>query len=57
MRVRALQALEAARPELQERWAVTVERLLTDASDEVRAAAVHALAALRGERAGGLVRR
>jgi HEAT repeat protein len=55
--VRALQALEAARPELQERWAETVERLLKDASAEVRAAAVHALAAIRGERAGELMRR
>ena len=57
VRVRALQALEAARPELRERWAGSVERLLGDASAEVRAAAVHALAALRGERAAELMRR
>jgi AAA family ATP:ADP antiporter len=57
VRVRALQALEAAQPELQERWADAVERLLKDASAEVRAAAVHALAAIRGERAGELMRR
>ncbi len=57
VRVRALRALEAARPELRERWAGTVERLLGDASAEVRAAAVHALAALRGERAAELMRR
>jgi HEAT repeat protein len=57
VRVRALQALEAARPELRERWAGTVERLLKDASAEVRAAAVHALAAIRGEGAAELMRR
>ena len=55
--MRALQALEAARPELRERWAGAVERLLKDASAEVRAAAVHALAAIRGERAAELMRR
>ncbi|HKZ31096.1 MAG TPA: Npt1/Npt2 family nucleotide transporter [Vicinamibacteria bacterium] len=57
VRARALQALEAARPELRERWAGTVERLLADASAEVRAAAVHTLAAMRGERAAELMRR
>ena len=56
VRVRALQALEAARPELRERWAGAVERLLKDGSAEVRAAAVHALAAIRGERAAELMR-
>jgi AAA family ATP:ADP antiporter len=57
VRVRALQALEAARPELRERWAGTVEGLLKDASAEVRAAAVHSLAAIRGEGASELMRR
>ena len=57
VRVRALQALEAARPELRERWSGAVERLLKDASADVRAAAVHALAAIRGERAAELMRR
>ncbi|HYN04913.1 MAG TPA: HEAT repeat domain-containing protein, partial [Vicinamibacteria bacterium] len=56
VRVRALQALEAARPELRERWAGVVEGLLKDASTEVRAAAVHALASIRGERAAELMR-
>ena len=56
VRVRALQALEAARPELRERWAGVVEGLLKDASTEVRAAAVHALAAIRGERTAELMR-
>jgi AAA family ATP:ADP antiporter len=57
VRVRALQALEAARPELRERWSGAVERLLKDASADVRAAAVHALAAIRGEGAAELMRR
>jgi AAA family ATP:ADP antiporter len=57
VRVRALQALEAVRPELRERWAGTVERLLADPSAEVRAAAVHTLAGIRGERAAELMRR
>ena len=57
VRVRALSALEAARPELRERWGGAVERLLKDESVEVRAAAVHALAAIRGEGAAEVMRR
>jgi ATP:ADP antiporter, AAA family len=57
VRVRALQALEEARPDLRERWADAVEHLLKDESAEVRAAAVHALAAIRGERAAEVMRR
>jgi AAA family ATP:ADP antiporter len=56
VRVRALLALEAARPELRERWGPAVERLLRDGSVEVRAAAVQALAAIRGERSAELMR-
>jgi AAA family ATP:ADP antiporter len=56
VRVRALSALEAARPELRERWAGAVEALLKDASAEVRAAAVRALASFRGEQAADLMR-
>jgi AAA family ATP:ADP antiporter len=56
VRVRALQALEEARPDLRERWADAVERLLRDESAEVRAAAVHALAAIRGEWAADVMR-
>jgi AAA family ATP:ADP antiporter len=56
VRVRALLALEAARPELRERWGPAVERLLGDGSVEVRAAAVQALAAIRGERSAELMR-
>jgi AAA family ATP:ADP antiporter len=56
VRVRALLALEAARPELRERWGPAVERLLRDGSVEVRAAAVQALAAVHGERSAELMR-
>jgi ATP/ADP translocase/CRP-like cAMP-binding protein len=56
VRARALHALEAARPELQERWGEAVEQLLKDPSAEVRAAAVHALAAIRGQRAAEVMR-
>ena len=56
VRVRALLALEAARPELRERWAPAVERLLRDGSVEVRVAAVQALAAIHGERSAELMR-
>ena len=56
VRVRALLALEAARPELRERWGPAVEKLLADGSVEVRAAAVQALAAIRGERSAELMR-
>ncbi|HXK12275.1 MAG TPA: HEAT repeat domain-containing protein [Vicinamibacteria bacterium] len=56
VRVRALRALEEARPELRERWAAAVEQHLKDPSAEVRAAAVHALAAIRGEAAAEVMR-
>ena len=56
VRVRALQALEEARPELRDRWAGAVASLLKDASAEVRAAAVHALGAIRGEAAAEVMR-
>jgi len=56
VRVRALEALEEARPDLRERWAGVVEGLLKDASAEVRAAAVHALAAIRGRAAAEVMR-
>jgi ATP/ADP translocase/HEAT repeat protein/CRP-like cAMP-binding protein len=56
VRVRALLALQAMRPELVERWAPAVERLLADGSVEVRGAAVQALAAIRGERSAELMR-
>ncbi|HEX9190152.1 MAG TPA: Npt1/Npt2 family nucleotide transporter, partial [Vicinamibacteria bacterium] len=56
VRVRALRALEEARPELRERWSGAVARLLKDPSAEVRAAAVRALAAVRGEAVAEVMR-
>jgi AAA family ATP:ADP antiporter len=56
VRVRALLALEASRPELRERWGPAVEKMLADGSVEVRAAAVQALAAIRAERSAELMR-
>jgi HEAT repeat protein len=56
VRVRALLALEAARPELREKWEGAVERLLGDGSVEVRAAAVRALGAISGDRVTALMR-
>jgi ATP:ADP antiporter, AAA family len=56
VRARALRALEAARPDLQARWATGIERMLKDDDSRVRAAAVGALAASRGEQAVALMR-
>jgi len=56
VRVRALLALEAARPEIRDRWLGAVESLLRDGSMEVRAAAVRVLATIRGERGVELMR-
>jgi len=56
VRTRALAAMEGAVPELGERWLPAVERALTDADYDVRAAAVRALATLRRERAVELMR-
>jgi ATP:ADP antiporter, AAA family len=56
VRARALLAVEGARPEVQARWAAAVEGTLRDDHPEVRAAAVRALAAIRGEQAVGLMR-
>jgi AAA family ATP:ADP antiporter len=56
VRSRALMALSSARPEVATRWLPSVERMMGDPSGEVRAAAVGALAAIRGEDAAGLAR-
>jgi AAA family ATP:ADP antiporter len=56
VRARALGTLDAARPEVRERWAPAAERMLRDSDPEVRAAAVRALASLRGQEAFGLMR-
>ena len=56
VRARALAGIAAARPELVQRWAPTVERALKDESADVRAAAVTTLAAIRGEKTTELMR-
>jgi len=56
VRVRALGAMGAQRPEIVERWAPAIERLLRDDSPEVRAAAVAAIASIRRADTAGVVR-
>ena len=56
VRTRALLALESARPSVAGRWAPAVEHMLQDTDADVRAAAVHALAALRKEDVSTLMR-
>ena len=56
VRARALTTLEAAKPDVQQRWAPLAERMLKDPHPEVRAAAVRALSATRGEHLSGLMR-
>jgi AAA family ATP:ADP antiporter len=56
VRARALAGIAAARPELMQRWAPAVERALKDESADVRAAAVSALATIRGENTTELMR-
>ncbi len=56
VRARALVALGSARPAVAGRWTPAVERMLEDENADVRAAAVHALAALRKEDVSTLMR-
>ena len=56
VRSRALLALQSARESVAGRWIPVVERMLKDEDADVRAAAVHALAALRKEEAATLMR-
>lgn len=56
VRARALVALGRTAPERAKHWQGAMEGMLNDASGEVRAAALGALAALRGERAAALAR-
>ncbi len=56
VRARALLTVEGATEALRPRWTPGVERLLKDDDAEVRAAAVRALAIVRGEAAIGLMR-
>ena len=57
VRARALLALESARAPVADRWMPVVTRMLKDEDADVRAAAVHALAALRREDATTLMHR
>jgi AAA family ATP:ADP antiporter len=57
VRARALAALETARVFVPSRWLPAVERMLKDEDADVRAAAVHALAALQTTDASTLMRR
>jgi len=56
VRARALAAMQAARPDLGERWLPAIEQRLTDPDYDVRTAAVRTLATLRRERAAELMR-
>jgi AAA family ATP:ADP antiporter len=56
VRARALAGMGSVKPEIAERWAPAVERMLGDDHGDVRAAAVAALAAIRKVDAGELVR-
>ncbi|MBI1874961.1 MAG: HEAT repeat domain-containing protein, partial [Acidobacteria bacterium] len=56
VRARALVAIQAARPDVAERWLPAVERMLKDPDTDVRAAAVAALAAIRQQDAAALMR-
>ena len=57
VRARTLRALEALKPDVAARWLPAVERLLTDEDAEVRANAVRAIAAIRGQESAALMRR
>ncbi len=56
VRARTLQSLQALRPEVAQTWVPAIERLLTDEDDDVRAGAVRAISAIRGQEAAGLMR-
>jgi AAA family ATP:ADP antiporter len=56
VRARALRSLQALRPDVARKWIPAIERLLTDEDESVRAGAVRAIAAIRGEEATGLMR-
>ena len=56
VRVRALGALGAARPDIAERWAPHIRRMLADSDPGVRAAAIRALTVISQEDAATLAR-
>jgi ATP/ADP translocase/HEAT repeat protein/CRP-like cAMP-binding protein len=56
VRARTLRSLETQKPEVAARWLPAVERLLADEDAAVRAGAVRAVAAIRGQEALSLMR-
>jgi HEAT repeat protein/CRP-like cAMP-binding protein len=56
VRARALRALGAAPPDIARQWVPSIQTLLSDPGADVRAAAIEALAAIRGEDAVALAR-
>ena len=56
VRARTLRSLEAQKPDVAARWLPAVERLLADEDAAVRAGAVRAVAAIRGQEAMALMR-
>jgi AAA family ATP:ADP antiporter len=56
VRARALHALGAVAPEIVEQWLPLIQRMITDESPEVRAAAISALVNLRHEQTTDLLR-
>lgn len=56
VRARTLAAMQAARPDVAERWLPAVERMLKDPDADVRVAAVAALASIRRQDAAALMR-
>ena len=56
VQVRALGALRSARTDIAERWVPTVEKMVSDRSASVRAAAIGTLASIRNEDAASVAR-
>jgi HEAT repeat protein/CRP-like cAMP-binding protein len=56
VRARTLRSLQALRPDVARKWLPAIQRLLTDDDEQVRAGAVRAISAIRGEEAAGLMR-
>jgi len=56
VRARTLRALQMTNAEVAQKWLPAIERLLTDEDQDVRAGAVQAIAAIRGQEAAGLMR-
>ena len=56
IRARTLRSLQVLRLDLAKKWVPAIERLLTDEDEGVRAGAVRAISAIRGEEATGLMR-